>query len=201
VVTSSCEVAGSMLLSKEEFVSNKQAIVDDVLVKLRNLARYEGELLFREYSNYPGALPHFSERISAAIAKVTDAITDALDNVQPEDALFKELFPLIKEGLPAEMVEIGGDRIAKAFPVQYQRNAIACALASKLVYKEGIHLVEIQPHDMVADRAFQYYRQDQKIRKLIEELSTPAAALNKDNKAVILDILHRGGARASLNIF
>lgn len=201
MVTSSCEVAGSMLLSKKEFVDNKPAIVEDVLVKLRNLARLEGELLFREYSNYPGALPHFSERISAAIAKVTDAIEARLADVQPEDALFQELLPLIKEGLPKKMVEIGGDRISKTFPVQYQRNAIACALSSKLVYKEGIHLVEIQPNDMIAERAFQYYRQDQKIQSLIKELSQPNATLTKENKAVIIDILNRGGARASLNIF
>ena len=32
----------------------------------------EGELLFREYQNYPGQLPQFSERISLAIAKVMD---------------------------------------------------------------------------------------------------------------------------------
>ena len=201
VVTSSCEVAGSMLLSKKEFVDNKPAIVEDVLVKLRNLARLEAELLFREYSNYPGALPHFSERISAAINKVTDAITDALENVQPEDPLFKELFPLIKEGLPAKMVEIGGDRIGKNFPVQYQRNAIASALASKLVYKEGIRLVEIQPADQIADRAFQYYRQDQKIQQLLAEIKNSNEPLKAENKAVILDILSRGGARASLNIF
>lgn len=190
-----------MLMSKKEFVDNKPAIVEDVLVQLRNLARLEGELLFREYSNYPGALPHFSERISAAIAKVTDAVTDALANVQPEDPLFKELFPLIADNLPKKMVEIGGDRIAKNFPVQYQRNAIACSLASKLVYKEGIHLVEIQPTDMIADRAFQYYRQDQKIKKLLADLQGSNATLNAENKAVILDILNRGGARASLNIF
>lgn len=37
-----------------------------------------------------------SERISNAIGKVTDAITDALADVNPGDALFEELRPLIK---------------------------------------------------------------------------------------------------------
>ena len=32
----------------------------------------------REYNNYPGALPHFSERISFAITKVRDAVSLAL---------------------------------------------------------------------------------------------------------------------------
>lgn len=85
-----------MLLTKEEFMAVKQELVHDVIVRLRVLARLEAELLFRAYKNYPGALPHFSERISNAIGKVTDAITDALQDVSPGDALFQELLPLIK---------------------------------------------------------------------------------------------------------
>lgn len=48
-----------MLLSREEFLNVKPELVADVVVKLKNLARLEAELLFREFSNYPGALPHF----------------------------------------------------------------------------------------------------------------------------------------------
>jgi len=201
VVTSSCEVQGSMLLSKADFIRIKPEIVSDVLVHLRKIARSEAELLFREYNNYPGALPDFSERISKAIAKVDDAISAHLENVGPEDPLFKELQPLIREGLPKKMVEVAGDRITKNFPVPYQKNAIACALASKLVYQEGIHLVEIQPAEKLAERAFQYYRQDQKIKQLIAELNGSEGPLSAERKAVIVDILSRAGARASLNIF
>lgn len=39
VITSSCEVAASMLLSKNEFMDIKQELVEDVLHNLRNLAR------------------------------------------------------------------------------------------------------------------------------------------------------------------
>lgn len=209
VITSSAEVAASMLLSKQEFMAIKPELVEDVLAHLRELARLEGELLFREYRNYPGALPHFSERISFAIAKVTDAIIEALQDVQPEDQLFQDLFPLIKEGLPRKLVEVAGDRISSRFPVQYQRNAISSILASKLVYKEGIHLIETQPARFVADRAFQYYFADQKIQKVVARLKELEC---KDNgagnaeeiaelKKVALDLLSRGGARTSLEVF
>jgi glutamate dehydrogenase len=201
VVTSSYEIAGSMLLTKEEFVNNKPAIVADVLVQLRRLARLEGELLFREYNNYPGALPQFSERISIAIAKVTDAVTDRLANEVPGNPLFNEMRPLIREGLPKKMLEVAGDRVYNNLPVQYQRNAIASALASKLVYKEGIHLVEIQPDGVVAERAFQYYREELKMNGLINEINNNKGALSAENKATICDILARGGARTSVNIF
>lgn len=199
VITSSCEVAASMLLSKEEFMSIKQELVQDVLQNLRNLARLEGELLFREYKNYPGQLPQFSERISFAIAKVTDAITDALADVQPEDALFKELLPLIRDNLPKKLADVAGDRISDRFPVQYQRNAIASNLASMIVYKEGIHVIESQPDQRIAERAFLYYRADKAIQSVVASFQP----LSNDSKeaAVIVDVLKRGGARTLLNIF
>ena len=106
VITSSCEVAASMLLSTEEFLSHKDALVNDVLVRLRHLARLEAELLFREYKNYPGALPHFSERISNAINVATDALTERLSTVSPGDDLWSELLPLVKENLPQKLQEV-----------------------------------------------------------------------------------------------
>ncbi len=78
-----------------------------------------------------------SERISNAINTVTDAITDALEGVNPEDALFQELIPLIKDNLPKKLADVAWDRVPSRFPVQYQRNAIASTLASYLVYKVG----------------------------------------------------------------
>jgi len=191
------------LLSKAEFMAIKPELVHDVLEKLRVLAKQEGELLFREYGNYPGALPSFSERISFAIAKVTDAITDALADVQPEDPLFKELLPLIKENLPKKLADVAGDRISSRFPVQYQRNAIASTLASKLVYQEGIHLVEQQPEARVAERAFMYYRADRKVQALVEKLENDNFQFEQhdETKPKIIDILKKGGARSSLTIF
>eukprot|EP01038_Epipyxis_sp_PR26KG_P010640 gene10640-14290_t len=207
VITSSFEIAASMLITKEEFMAIKPKLVEDVLDRLRYLARLEGELLFRVYANFPGALPHFSERISLAIAKVTDAITDALSEVQPEDPLFKELLPLIEENLPKKLAEVAKDRISDRLPVQYQRNAIASTLASKLVYQEGIHLIESQPYSRIAERAFMYYREEQKIQTIIKKIendfggSGPFLDEKDAYKREVLDILKRGGTRTSLNIF
>lgn len=201
VITSSCEVAASMLLTKPEFMSIKPELVEDVLVRLRYLAKLEADLLFKEYKNYPGALPHFSERISMAIAKVTDAVTDKLADVQPEDELFQKLQPLIRENLPKKLADVAGDRIAKQFPVQYQRNAIASSLASTLVYKEGIHLVETQPIEKLAERAFAYYFEDLKMRKVISDVEAADLGAANEHKSVIVDVLKKGGARTALNIF
>lgn len=116
VITSSCEVAASMLLSKDEFMAVKKELVNDVVVNLKHLAKMEAELLFREYRNYPGALPHFSERISNAINTVTDAITDHLQELQPSDALFQELLPAVRANLPAKLAAVAWDRCQHASP-------------------------------------------------------------------------------------
>lgn len=54
VITSSYEICAAMLLSEDEFFENKSAIVDEVLAKLRDAAKMEATLLFREFANYPG---------------------------------------------------------------------------------------------------------------------------------------------------
>lgn len=190
-----------MLLTKEEFMTIKAPLVEDVLDRLRLLARLEAELLFQEFHNYPGSLPHFSDRISFAIAKVRDAVADALANVQPTDQLFVDLLPLIKDSLPKKLAEIAGDRITTHFPVQYQRNAIASSLASMLVYHEGIHLVEAQPAERLASRAVMYFQANQRLKKVIHDLEQGNGEVSSEQKSLVVDLLKKGGARSSLNVF
>jgi hypothetical protein len=45
----------------------------------------------------------------------------------------------MSETLPHKLAEVAWDRVPSRLPVQYQRCAIASALASKLVYQEGIY--------------------------------------------------------------
>jgi glutamate dehydrogenase len=201
VITSSCEIQASMLLSKEEFMENKPELVHDVLERLRYLARVEGELMFREYANYPGNLPHFSERISNAINKTTDAITELLANVEPEDDLFKELLPVIKANLPKKLGELGGDRISERYPVQYQRNAIASGIAARLVYQEGVNLIEGQPQERLGDRAIEYYVSGRKLQAVLDKLENQHFGDNAKIKPQVLDILRKGGARTMVDGF
>lgn len=195
VITSSFEIASSMLLTKQEFIDNKKELVEDVLTKLRSLARQEGELLFREFELYPGNLPHFSERISFAITKVSDAIADMLKDVGHDDELFKELQPLILEKLPEKIVELAGDKVFDNLPLEYQKNAIAKALAAKIVYKEGIHLVESQPYENIANRAVLYYRSEKDINDLISSMKK-----NGEN-AEAIHLLEKGGTRSRVQVF
>jgi glutamate dehydrogenase len=96
VITSSYEVQASMMLSQQEFLTIKDEMVADVVEKLKKHAQVEADLLFRAYSLFPGDLPHFSERISNAINRMTDAIAERLAPVNPGEELFEELRPLMK---------------------------------------------------------------------------------------------------------
>merc|ERR1719183_165626 len=53
VITSSYEICSSMLLEDHEFLAIKEELVQDVLRRLRELARMEAEVLFRQYAHYP----------------------------------------------------------------------------------------------------------------------------------------------------
>ena len=94
VITSSYEICAAMLLSEDEFVQHKSTIVEEVLAKLRGLAKMEAELLFREYEMYSGNLPGISQVISNAINVTTDALTTALDEISEEDR--DSLLPLFR---------------------------------------------------------------------------------------------------------
>jgi glutamate dehydrogenase len=194
VVTSSCEIAASMLISKDEFMSIKQELVSDVLVKLRHIAEAEAELLFREYRNYPGHLPHFSERISYAIGACKDAICDHMAQYKPGDPEFEELMPLVKASLPKKLQDFAWDRHDR-FPVQYMRNAMGSTLGASLVYQEGIHFVEAQPKEKLAERAIAYYRASLDVERRAHELEKAGA------DAETIRLLRKGGARSKLNIF
>jgi len=95
VICSSYEISAAMLLDEEEFFNNKEVIVNQVVEKLRNLARMEAELLFNEYENYPGSLTSFSQIISNTINNTKDALIKALDNVSDDEV--DSLLPLFRQ--------------------------------------------------------------------------------------------------------
>lgn len=199
VITSSYEICSSMLLDEAEFMAIKDEVVADVLKKLRELAQLEAELMFREFQHYPGALPHFSERISNAINKAKDALGVALVDLQTTDPLYQELLPLFHEHLPKKLVEVAGDRIATRIPIQYIRNAFASSLASKIVYREGIHFIESQPVERLAERAIVYHREERRVRALLDDLQK--SSLPQAQKDVAMELIRRGGVRAALGVY
>lgn len=56
VITSSYEICSAMLLNDDEFFMNKEHIVGEVVEKLRQLAKMEAELLFKESDRSKGEM-------------------------------------------------------------------------------------------------------------------------------------------------
>jgi glutamate dehydrogenase len=201
VVTSSYEICASMLLDEEEFLAIKEELVQDVLVRLRELARLEAELMFREYKNYPGALPAFSERISQAINRTKAAIWQDLEGMKKGDSTYEELLPLfVQEHLPKKLSDFAGDRVSERIPVDYLRNAFASSLASKLLYKEGIHFLEAQPRERLTELARRYYREEKRLCELLSQVQD-AKEFPEAEKRQVIELLSRGGARTALGVY
>jgi len=204
VITSSYEICASMLLDEKEFLEIKEELVQDVLVRLRGLARMEANLLFREWNNYPGALPDFSERISQAISRTKLAIWKDLEHMERGDSTYEELLPLfVEEHLPKKLSEVAGDRVSTRIPLDYLRNAFASSLASKLLYKEGIHFLESQPRERLTELAMRYYKEEKRIHELLSniEKSQSFKDLNEATRDEVMQLLERGGVRSALQIY
>jgi len=199
VITSSFEICASMLVDEAEFLSIKEELVEDVLKRLRELAGLEAQLLFREYRNYPGSLPHFSERISHCINRTCAAIRASLADLERGSELYQKLLLFFLEHLPPKLAEVAGDRVSERIPVDYLRSAFASILASKLLYREGIHFLESMPAEKLPELAMLYLDEEKKVQQLISTVRL-AGGLNKEDEARVIDLLTRGGVRSSLRL-
>uniref|UniRef100_A0A7R9WHY9 Glutamate/phenylalanine/leucine/valine/L-tryptophan dehydrogenase C-terminal domain-containing protein n=1 Tax=Pseudictyota dubia TaxID=2749911 RepID=A0A7R9WHY9_9STRA len=199
VITSSYEICAAMLLSEEEFTENKDQIVGEVLAKLRELAKMEAELLFREHENYQEPLPAVSQIISNTINAATDALASALDDLVADEDRTEALLPLFRAHLPKTMADLAFHRVHDRVPPQYIKNAIASCLASKMVYKEGTKFIESQPRENLAKVALKYIEKEKEVAQLREVLAE--TEMPEEEKERIMELLDAGGARTALNIF
>lgn len=194
VITSSFEICAAMLLTEDEFFKNKKAIVEEVLDRLRELAKLEATLLLREYETFGGTLPEASQVISHCINRTTDALGIAVETLSSEDR--EKLLPLFRAHLPKTLAEMAFDHVHTRVPEAYIKNAIASCLASKLVYKEGTRFIDSLPPKDLAKVALKYVEKEREIAVLIEKLDK--AELSEEEKDRIIRLLDAGGARTAL---
>jgi glutamate dehydrogenase len=141
VICSSYEIAASMLIATDEFIAIKQQFVSEVLVKLREMARLEAELLARMLRQQPNLhLPNASVRLSHAVIRTADAIEASLEDLS--EAQIEVMTTVLQDHLPAVLLKTAGRRIHEQMPIAYRRWLIAKSLAARIVYREGIEAVE-----------------------------------------------------------
>jgi len=169
VICSSYEIAASMLLAPEEFIDIKQQFVDEVLGKLRELARLEAELLARMLRRQPRLhLPEASVRLSRAVIRTADAIEGSLDTLNEADLAIMESG--IAGHLPEILLATAGDRMEERMPPAYRRWLIAKSIAARIVYREGLESVEAVECDSIPELAVEFLRREQQREQLAAEV-------------------------------
>lgn len=192
VICSSFEISASMLLTEKQFLDVKPRFVQEVLVRLRTLARQEAELLFREHARNPAlGLPELSVRLSKQMNRAAEAIEPLLHDPPAEDV--EMLRDLVREHLPPLLVELAGDRLW-SLPPAYLRWTMASILAAKIVYREGLDYLDPVPAPALGPLALRYLRQERETKTLIAALANSGLP----EKARIAALLERGGTRAAL---
>jgi glutamate dehydrogenase len=193
VICSSFEVLASMVWSEERFLELKPRFVADVIDKLRELARLEAELLFDEHEHRPAlSFPELSTRLSHAIIRAADALTEGIGRLGDDS---RELIRhLAASHFPTILVEDLGDRLFDRLPRSYIDSAVATALASRIVYREGLAYLEDMPPEGLVDLALRYLREELNVSRLARDV----AGSELPEARRIADLLREGGVRASL---
>ena len=193
VICSSFEIGACMMLDEEEFLRIKPVFVEQVLDRLRSLARVEAELLMTEHLRHSKAsLPKLSIRLSRIINGAAPAIMESISSWPEEDIEMAR--ELVLDHLPPILVETGGDRVWTRLPERYLHWMMAKRLASGMAYREGIDFLEGMEPAAVAMLAQRYLREDVRVRGLVSSL-TDAEFPDRDR---VIKLLLAGGVRAGL---
>ena len=193
VICSSFEISASMLLSEDEFLKIKERFVEQVLAKLRELARREAELLSRVHQHRPQVpLPEISIRISRVMIRTSDAIEAAIDSLPPADA---ELMKgLVIDHLPAILLQTVGESLWTKMPRPYLKWIMAKSLAARMVYREGFESLETVPPGAIPALGVRYLRMELERTKLVSEISQSSLA----NRNRIAELLGEAGILTTL---
>lgn len=189
VICSSFEVLAGMLLSEDEFLRYKLIYVEQVIERLRELARAEATLLFREHQRRPDlSLPDLSIRLSRVMLATAAAVARrGVDPLQDQSGGTREVFV---EYLPPLLREVAADRYAQV-PEDYRKRIVAGSLAGKIVYREGITYLEGLPTEALSELALSYLKSEQTVQRLVSEVKESGLP----SAQTLVELLQQGGAR------
>ena len=167
VICSSFEISACMLLNTKQFMDIKETFVEQVLAKLRDLARAEAKLLTRLHQHHPHLpLPEMSNRISKMMSRTADSINAHWDSMTQQQQV--ELQRLVIEHLPEILLETAGDSLWTDMPTAYIRWMMVKSLAARMVYREGFEYLETMKNDDLAGLALRYLNLEQERSTLVD---------------------------------
>lgn len=138
VICSSFEVLSGLTLGDNLFVENKEAIVEEILVRIQQCALHEAHLLLRTHKETGQYLTDISDQISNHINQFTYHLLDYLDKItlstDPSDPTVKcflnYCLPILKTNFQ--------DLLLREIPEHHKKAIIARHIAANLVYKKGL---------------------------------------------------------------
>ncbi len=168
VICSSYEIIACMTLSPDEFAHLKSEYVAEVIEILKQKADFEAKLLFREKARrgLETNLVKLSYEISAEINRVTDILREKLLEMKDDPVSIPKFRYILLGHCPKVLVKHYEERIITRIPRAHQIAIISAAVASRLVYKEGIDWLRHMDVDAVFAVATQYVDAEQQIDKL-----------------------------------
>ena len=188
VICSSFEIGACMLLDETEFMDIKEEFVEQVLTKLRALARSEAELLARLHQHHPHSpLPEMSIQISEVMSRTADAVINHWDGMT--DDQLEDLKLLVVEHLPDVLIEHAGEQLWEKMPSTYLKWMMAKSLAARIVYREGFEYLETMEDDDLAVVALRYLDLEQQRATLIQEITES----NLNSKEIVSTLLRYSG--------
>lgn len=193
VICSSFEIIACMTLSPEEFAAIKKPYVAEVIEILKEKADLEAKLLFQEKARRGSEtdLVSLSYEISAEINRVTDILREKLLELPEDPVLVPNFRYVLLSHCPKVLVERYEERILKRIPRSHQIAIISAAIASRLVYKEGIDWLRHMDVEAVFAVATQYIDAELQIDKLSRVVQSAGFAGSEH----VLNILRGVGAK------
>jgi glutamate dehydrogenase len=192
VICSSYEVLASLLLSEAELIAIKPTFVAEVIERLRLVARLEAEQLIEAQRAHP-TVPLFelSVALSREINRLTDAVLSVMPRLEAEDPDI--ISAVLLSYIPASLLEAAGARLG-TLPPSYRAAVVATALASRLVYREGIDFLAGRPEADLGAIVLAYVRRERKNRALVAEIEGSELPHARE----IANLLRKGGTRSGL---
>ena len=137
VTCSSFEVLAGLVLSEEEFVKNKPALMPEILAIIRDRAKDEAQLLLTTHAETGAYLTDVSEWISEKINTYMYQLLDYLEEMVLSDDPKNPLIRCLLNYCPPLLSEHYKRRIITDIPDIHKKAIIATYIASRVVYSRG----------------------------------------------------------------
>ncbi|NGX26872.1 MAG: hypothetical protein K940chlam6_00798, partial [Chlamydiae bacterium] len=149
VICSSFEVLTRLILSDEEFIKMKSALMPEILSIIRDRAKNEAQLMLTSHAESGAYLTDLSEIISEKINTYMYQLLDYLEGITLSDDPKNPLIRCLLQYCPDLLRTSYKQRIISDIPDIHKKAIIATYIASKAVYTKGIDwsptIVDILP--------------------------------------------------------